>query len=82
MRALGLGFKVCSPNTTLEHVDSGPCPVELRQKRARAVSTCGWLSKLRSLLGTLNNRCRIIIGTQKGTMVLTTTHVNPKKTLL
>ena len=26
-------------------------------------------------LGTLNNRCRIKIGTQKGTIVLTTTHV-------
>ena len=26
-------------------------------------------------LGTLNNRCRIIIGTQKGTLILTTTHM-------
>ena len=26
-------------------------------------------------LGTLNNRCPIIIGTQKGTIMLTTTHV-------
>ena len=26
-------------------------------------------------LGALNNRCRIIIGTQKGTLTLTTTHV-------
>ena len=26
-------------------------------------------------LGTLNNRCRIIVGTQKGTIILTTTHV-------
>ena len=25
--------------------------------------------------GTLNNRCRIIIGTQKGTIVLTTTQI-------
>ena len=25
-------------------------------------------------LGTLNNRCRIIIGSQKGTIILTTTH--------
>ena len=30
-------------------------------------------------LGTLNIRCRTIIGTQKGTMILTTTHIqNPK----
>ena len=28
-------------------------------------------------LGTLNNRCRIIIGTQKGTIILTTTHIDP-----
>ena len=27
------------------------------------------------LLGTLNNRCRIIIGTQKGTLILTTSHI-------
>ena len=26
-------------------------------------------------LGTLNLRCRIIIGTQKGTIILTTTHI-------
>ena len=26
-------------------------------------------------LGTLNNRCRIVIGTQKGTIILTTTHI-------
>ena len=26
-------------------------------------------------LGTLNNRCRIIIGTEKGTLILTTTHI-------
>ena len=33
------------------------------------------LSKLWSLLGTLNIRCRIIIGIQKGTIILTTTHM-------
>ena len=26
-------------------------------------------------MGTLNNRCRIIIGTQKGTLILTTTRI-------
>ena len=26
-------------------------------------------------LGTLNSRCRIIIGAQKGSVILTTTHV-------
>ena len=36
----------------------------------------GWLSKLWSLfLGTLNIRGRIIIGTQKGTNILTTNHI-------
>ena len=29
-------------------------------------------------LGTLNSRCRTIIGTQKGTIILTTTHIHPK----
>ena len=28
-------------------------------------------------LGTLNNRCRIITGTQKGTIILTITHTPP-----
>ena len=28
-------------------------------------------------LGTLNIRCRIIIGTQEGTIILTTTHIIP-----
>ena len=41
------------------------------------VEGLGWLSKLWSLLGSLNIiRCRIIIGIQKGTISLTTTHVN------
>ena len=31
-----------------------------------------------SFLGTLNIRCRIITGTQRGTIILTTTHI-PKK---
>ena len=31
------------------------------------------------LLGTLNIKCRIIIGTQKGTIILTTTHVRSFK---
>ena len=36
----------------------------------------GWLSKLWSLFrGTLNIRCRIIVGIQKGTIILTTTHL-------
>ena len=26
-------------------------------------------------LGTLKNKCRIIVGTQKGTIILTTTHM-------
>ena len=30
-----------------------------------------------SFLGTLNNRCRTILGTQKGTIILTTTHMIP-----
>ena len=30
-------------------------------------------------LGTLNNRCRTIIGTKKGTIILTTTHMLSKE---
>ena len=43
---------------------------------SRCWSASGWLSKLRSLFGTLNNRCRTIIGTQRGTIILTTTQAN------
>ena len=35
----------------------------------------GGCQKCGPFLGTLNTRCRIIIGTQKGTIILTTTHV-------
>ena len=37
------------------------------------LNSYGWLSKLWSLLGTLNIRCRIIIGIQKRTIILTIT---------
>ena len=36
---------------------------------------CGWLSNYGPFLGTLNIRCRTIIGIQKGTIILTTAHV-------
>ena len=35
----------------------------------------GWLSNLWSLFGTLDDRCRTIIGTRKGTLILPTTHM-------
>ena len=35
----------------------------------------GWLSKLWSFLGTLNIRCRIMIGIRKGTIIWTTAHM-------
>ena len=35
----------------------------------------GWCQNYGPFLGTLNIRCRIIIGTQKGTEILTTTHI-------
>ena len=41
-------------------------------KRHLHVGSC---QNLGPFLGTLNNRCRIIIGTQEGTVILTTTHV-------
>ena len=37
---------------------------------------CGWLSKLWSSSGSLNTRCRIILRNQKGTIILTTAHVD------
>ena len=41
----------------------------------RAFRVIWVVSKLGSLLGTLNSRCRIILRTQKGTIILTTTHI-------
>ena len=49
-----------------------------RSLAVSALGLYGWLSKLWSLFGypgTLNIRGRIIIGTQKGTIILTTSHV-------
>ena len=43
----------------------------------------GSCQNLGPFLGTLNTRCRIIIGTQKGTLILATTHMgvggNPQR---
>ena len=39
-------------------------------------SYIGWLSKLWSPFGSLNTRCSIILRTQKGTIILTTTHIH------
>ena len=39
--------------------------------RATDVCACTWVV-VKIMVGTLNNRCRIIIGTQKGTIILTT----------
>ena len=38
----------------------------------------GGCQNLGPFLGTLNNRCRIILSTPKGTLILTTTHMDPK----
>ena len=38
-------------------------------------ATIGWLSNYGPFLGTLNIRFRIITSTQKGTLILTTTHL-------
>ena len=46
------------------------------------IRTHGWLSKLRSLLGTLDIRCGIKIGIRKGTIILTTTHIRSDVTCL
>ena len=35
-----------------------------------------WVVVKIMVLGTLNNRCRIILGTRKGTIILTTTHID------
>ena len=41
------------------------------------VSPYGWMSKLWSFfLGALNIRCRTITGTQKGTIILITAHMD------
>ena len=40
----------------------------------------GGCQKYCPFLGTLNIRCRIIIGIQKGTIILTTTQKDPKST--
>ena len=55
---------------------SGKGRVQHLGMMTRMILLDGWLSKLG---GTLNNRCRIIIGTQKGTIILTTTHMKSRE---
>ena len=45
------------------------------RKMLRAHAQVGGCQNYGPFLGTLNNRCRIIIGTQKGTIILTITQV-------
>ena len=52
------------------------CVATLNPGEPKAALTVGWLSKIWSLLGTLNIRGRIIIGIQKGTIILTTSQFN------
>ena len=42
---------------------------------ARSMCYLGGCQNYGPFLGTLNNRCRTIIGTQKGTIILTTAHL-------
>ena len=44
-------------------------------KPVSGVATWGDCQNYGPFLGTLNMRCRIAIGTQKGTIILTTTHI-------
>ena len=46
------------------------CTKEGGEGKGRHVGSC---QNYGPFLGTLNNRCRIIIGTQKGTIIFTTT---------
>ena len=50
----------------------------LRDPKVRSVYMGGCQNYV-PFLGTLNNRCRIIIGTQKGTIILTTTHITVER---
>ena len=60
----------CSPK---QHDSTGPEPLK---HEAPKLATQRVVVKIRvPFLGTLNNRCRIITGTQKGTLILTTTPI-------
>ena len=52
-----------------------PCSNDYLSLRGRPESHVGGWQNYGPFLGTLNIRCRIIIGIQKGTIILTTTHV-------
>ena len=54
-------------NTTQSKTSRSPTKL---QRRCALV-----VKNMAPCLGTLNNRCRIIIGTQKGTLILTITHL-------
>ena len=58
--------------------DSTRAPFGPKQRvHTQGLATSHWVvvEIMVPFLGALNNRCRVIIGTQKGTMILTTTRM-------
>ena len=53
----------------------GPSSQYLRDLAPKAIKDMGGYQNYGSWLGRLDARCRIILRTQKGTMMLTTTHM-------
>ena len=65
---------------TKSHDPSSRAPVTLLATQTLVPESPKWVvvKIMVPFLGTLNIRCRIIIGTQKGTIILTTTQI-PKR---
>ena len=75
--AQGLRFKIPGAHAVIVFLlcvsDCGERASGQTIKHRRHVGVC---QNYGPFLGTLNNRCRTILGTQKGTLILTTTHVD------
>ena len=51
-------------------------PSKSLKAKSSSARNLGGCPNVGPVLGTLNTRCRIILGTRKGTIILTTTHLN------
>ena len=83
LREGGLDKNMRETDNHKESVDVGLQVTRFRHSRPQAATPRSTHSMIQNrhtspFLGTLNNRCRTIFGTQKGTIVLTTNHMNLK----
>ena len=74
---ISVGYRIIDSKLVPVHPHTSPHEAEIKETiyPKGPYSYMGGCQHYGPFLGTLNMRCRIIIGIQKGTIVLTTTHI-------